>query len=325
MTPVVQLLVGLVALLVGAELVVRSATAVAGRLGVPPMVIGLTVVSVGTSLPELAIGIDAARTGNAGIAVGGIVGTNMVNLLLILGLSAAITPVLLDRMTLRRDLPAAVLSALLLLLLVLDGELGLVDGLLLCVAGVGYTLLVVRTSRSGDAESADSEDSEKEVEEEAAASAPPRLLPAIVLLLAGMVAIVVGAQLLVEGASAVAADLGVSDAVIGLTVVAIGTSAPELVTTVVSTLRGNRDVAIGNLLGSSTYNIVLVLGLTVLAAPKALPISRELVGTDLALMVVVALLAIPVFLSGGRISRREGLAAMAAYAVYLGWLLTTRT
>lgn len=140
-----------------------------------------------------------------------------------------------------------------------------------------------------------------------------------------MAAIVLGAELLVDGATDAARSLGVSDAVIGLTIVAIGTSAPELVTTIVSTVRGDRDVALGNLLGSSTYNIVLVLGVTVLVAPGRLPVDHALLGADLVLLVVVSLLAIPVFVSGGRISRVEGTLAVAAYVGYLGWLIATRT
>lgn len=314
-------LAGLAGLLVGADLVVRSATSLALRVGVSPLVIGLTVVSIGTSLPELAIGVDAVRTGNPGLAVGNILGTNLVNLLLILGLSALMLPIVLDRVVLRRDVPAMVGSTALLAVLVLDGELGLVDGLLLVACALGYTVWVLRTSRTpGPA----TEPTPGPAATPAPA-APGRLLPSLLALVAGMVAILLGADCLVEGASRAARGLGVSDAVIGLTIVAIGTSAPELVTTIVSTARGNREVALGNLLGSSTYNIVLVLGITVVAAPVAVPVVREVVGADLVLLVAVTVLSVPTFLSGGRITRLEGGLAVATYAGYLGWLLTTRT
>lgn len=316
--------IGLTALLVGADLVVRSATGLALRVGVSPLVIGLTVVSIGTSLPELAIGVDAARTGSPGLAVGNIVGTNLVNLLLILGLSALMMPIVLDRVVLRRDVPAMVGSAGLLAVLALDGELGLVDGLLLVACALGYTGWVLRTSRTSPADAAVPEPGSRPAAESTPAPSGRPLL-SVLALVAGMVAILLGADWLVDGATRAARGLGVSEAVIGLTIVAIGTSAPELVTTIVSTVRGSREVALGNLLGSSTYNIVLVLGITVLAAPAAVPVVREVVGSDLVLLVAVTVLSVPTFLTGGRISRLEGGVAVAAYLGYLAWLLTTRT
>jgi cation:H+ antiporter len=313
------LVAGLALLLVGAELVVRSSSSLAQALRVPPLIVGLTVVAVGTSLPELAIGIDAVRTGNTALAVGNIVGTNLVNLLLILGLTALLVPVVLDRWTLHRDLPCVVGASLLFVLLALDGTLSRLDGTLLCVVAVGYTALVVLTSRSAGSNG---------VADPPAAAVPPGArtwIMVAILLVAGLAAIVVGAELLVDGASQAATSLGVSDEVIGLTIVAIGTSAPELVTAVVSTIRGQRDVAIGNLLGSSVYNIVLVLGITVVASPGGVPVPTATMAADLALFAFTAVLAIPVFLTGGRISRIEGALAVATYIGYLSWLLVSRT
>jgi cation:H+ antiporter len=311
-----QVVGGLVLLIGGADLLVRAGTGLASWLGVRPMMIGLTVVSLGTSVPELAVGIDAARGGNSGLAVGNIVGTNLVNLLLILGLSAVLMPIALDRATLRFDLPAMTAAALLLFLLSLDGTLTRPDGVILLLSGIAYTTGLVRAGRS-----------ETAAQEPAEVEATPRQPPVRDLLLmpVAIAVVVLGAELLVDGSVAAARTRGVSDAIIGLTIVAIGTSAPELVTTVVSTLRGDRDVAVGNLIGSSIYNIVVVLGLTVLVAPHGVPVPDVVLAADLGLLVVVTAAAIPVFVSGARITRAEGVVFVAGYVVYLAWLLLTRT
>ena len=322
MSTIVLLGGGLLALVAGAELLVRTASRLATSLGVSPIVVGLTVVSIGTSMPELAIGIDAARQGSSGLAVGNIVGTNLVNILLILGLSALIAPIVLERRTLRFDLPAMTLAAVALYVLALDGTLGRWDGVLLCVGAVAYTWGVLRAGRR-DSVAADDGVPPESGPSPGGTGGRPWVLDAVGLL-AGIVVIVVGAELLVEGAVDAASSLGVSDAVIGLTVIAIGTSAPELVTTIVSTVRGDRDIALGNLLGSSVYNIALVLGVTVLAAPGDVEVPAEVLEADLLLLVAVALATVPTFLSGRRISRVEGGAFVVAYVGYLVWLLATR-
>jgi cation:H+ antiporter len=309
-----------VALILGAEVLVRSSSGLASWLGVRPMMIGLTVVSLGTSVPELAIGIDAAVSGSPGLAVGNIVGTNLVNILLILGLSAVLAPIALDRATLRFDLPAMTAAALLLYLLSIDGALTRPDGVILLLGGVAYTAGLVQVSRR---ETADPDDGPAAIV--AGAADRRRPLRHVLLLLVALVVVVVGAELLVEGAVSSARTLGVSDAIIGLTIVAVGTSAPELVTTVVSTLRGDRDLAIGNLIGSSIYNIGAVLGLTVVVAPHGVPVPDEVLAADLGLLVVVTAAAVPVFVTGTRISRIEGGLFVASYIGYLAWLLLTRT
>lgn len=311
MTSLLQVLAGIVALLVGAEVLVRGGSGLATWLGVRPMVVGLTVVSVGTSVPELAVGIDAALNDSPALAVGNIVGTNLVNLLLILGLSALLVPVVFARQTLRFDLPVMTAAALALLVLALDGQLGRLDGVLLLVGAAAYTVALLRLSR-------------REPDSPDAPRADARPIRHGVALVAGIAVIVAGAELLVRGSVAGAEALGVSEAIIGLTVVAIGTSAPELVTTVVSTIRGDRDLAIGNLLGSSIYNIAFVLGLTVVVAPGGAPVPDEVLATDLVLLVATAFVTVPVFLSGSRISRVEGGLFVASYLGYLSWLLVVR-
>ncbi|WP_407442336.1 calcium/sodium antiporter [Rhodococcus sp. (in: high G+C Gram-positive bacteria)] len=323
MNSVLGLVTGLVVLVVGAEVLVRGGSRLAARLGITPIVIGVTVVALGTSAPELAVGLESAATGNSGLALGTIVGTNIVNLLLILGLSALVRTIHLGTQTLRIDLPAITAAALLLWATSADGRITPLEGAGLIAFGLLYTVLVIRAGRAEAAavrlEYAD---------EFSPDPVPWRLgatLTEVAMLLGGIAIVVLGAEILVDAAVASAQALGVSDTVIGLTVVAIGTSAPELVTTIVSTIRNERDIAIGNLLGSSVYNIVFILGATVLATPGGVAVPDEIVRVDLPLMAAVAFLCIPAFLTGRRLSRAEGALFIATYGVYLTFLLTTRT
>jgi cation:H+ antiporter len=323
MNGVLPLVGGLVALVLGAEVLVRAGTGLAVRFGVSPMVVGLTVVALGTSVPELAVGIDAARTGSPGLAVGNIVGTNLVNILLILGLSALLLPVVLDRATLRYDVPAMTGSALVLLVLAVDGVLRRVEGVLLLLLGLGY--LVLRTWVSLREDAAPPAPSAPPEEREEPPAEQSETVRQGLYLLGALVVVVVGAELLVDGAVSSARALGVSDAVIGLTVVAVGTSAPELVTTVVSTVRGDRDLAIGNLVGSSVLNLTVILGVTVTVAPYGVPVPDDVLAADLVLLVVVALVAVPVLVSGRRMTRVEGGLFVGSYLGYLAWLLLARS
>ncbi|HEX5782622.1 MAG TPA: calcium/sodium antiporter [Solirubrobacteraceae bacterium] len=314
MSSALLIVAGLAGLLLGADLLVRGGSALATHLGVRPIVIGLTVVALGTSLPELAIGIDAVREESPGLAVGNIVGTNLVNILFILGLSALILPIAFERRTLRFDLPAMTAACLGLWLLALDGSLSRVDGTILCVGGVAYTAGIIWTSRRESASVA------ADYESHAERTTRRGLLLRGLALIAGIGLVLAGAEFLVDGAIDVARSLEVSEATIGLTVIAIGTSAPELVTTLTSTLRGDREIAVGNLLGSTVYNVALILGITVLVAPTELEVQEEVIAADLLVLAVVAVVTVPVLLSGHRISRLEGGAFVAAYLGYLVWL-----
>lgn len=308
----------------GAELIVRSGTGLAARLGVSPLVIGLTIVAVGTSTPELAVGIDAAVSGNGAIAVGNIAGTNVVNILLILGLSAAVRPLALRPEALRLDMPAIAGAGALMMMLSLDRRLTRVDGCLLVLAGLTFSALVYRAARRETVLA--KMEMIRKCGANAVASGPLGGVARDLMVLAGGIAtIVLGADLLVGAAVALARLWQVSDAFIGLTIVAIGTSAPELVTTVVSTIRNERDIAIGNILGSSVYNIFFILGLTCLVPSEAIPVTNELIRIDIPVMVAVGLACVPVFLSGRNISRREGSGLAAGYLLYLGYLVVHRT
>ncbi|WP_234807526.1 calcium/sodium antiporter [Mycolicibacterium bacteremicum] len=302
---------------------VRGGAEVAARLGISPIVIGLTVVSIGTSLPELAVGVVAAQEGSGALAVGNIAGTNVVNLLLILGLSALILPLAMATRTLRFELPVMAGAAVLMLVLSLDGELSRVDGIILVGCAIAYTVAVVRMTRR-ESRVVAGEYTETYAPTEVATTTRPTWVH-VLMMVAGIAVVVVGADWLVDGAVGMARGFGVSDALIGLTVVAIGTSAPELVTTVVSTVRGNRDIAVGNLLGSSIYNILLILGLTCVVAGDGLLLPASLVRIDIPIMVAVALACVPIFVTGRRVSRGEGGAMVAIYLAYLTFLLVTQS
>jgi len=305
-------LAGLLALVAGAEVMVRGGSTLAAHLGISPIVVGLTVVSIGTSLPELAVGVVAAAEGSGALAVGNIAGTNVVNLLLILGLSAALVPLALEQRTIRAELPMMAAAALLLWLLAADGTLTRTDGLILVLCAIVYTVAVVNGARRESRATREQYDVQF-----GAPEIPGRLvLTQLAITVTGIVVVVIGAEWLVDGAVGIANRWGVSDA--------FGTSAPELVTTVISTIRGNRDIAVGNLIGSSIYNILLILGVTCAVPANGLQLPSSLVNVDIPIMVAVVAVCVPIFITGRRVSRAEGIAMVAAYIVYLSYLILTQ-
>jgi cation:H+ antiporter len=285
---------GLAALVAGAEVMMRGATKIASRMGISPIIVGLTVVAIGTSMPELAVGVVAASEGTGALALGNIAGANVINLLFVLGLSALMLPLAIEMRTLRFELPVMAGAAILLWVLAVDGVLSRVDGLILVIGAIGYTYAVILAARRETRE-ATAEFAEAYPADGTRASGGHRTALHVGMTLGGIAIIVLGAQRLVDGAVGMARAFGVSDALIGLTVVAIGTTAPELVTTVVSTLRGDRHIAVGNLLGSSIYNILLILGVTCLVPAYGLELPPALVRIDIPIMVAVTLVCIPIF------------------------------
>ncbi|HEX5829096.1 MAG TPA: calcium/sodium antiporter [Candidatus Limnocylindrales bacterium] len=318
MEPVVAVLfvVGLVLLVAGGEALVRGAAGLASAAGISPIVIGLTVVAFGTSSPELAVSIGSAFTGETDIVVGNIVGSNIYNVLLILGLSAVIMPLTVGRQLVRRDVPLMVLASLGVLLFALDGSIGRLDGLIL-VAG-----LVTWTAWSVIAARAETPAESRKAEEEIRSLSSSSRLRQVGLILLGLVMLVIGARWLVDGAVAVATAVGLPPLVIGLTVVAVGTSLPELATSVIATIRGQRDLAVGNIVGSNLFNLLGVLGFTAVIAGDV-PVPPGALSFDLPVMVAVAIACLPIFFTGYRIGRAEG-ALFLAYAVgYTVYLLAT--
>jgi cation:H+ antiporter len=286
------------------------------------MVIGLTIVAIGTSTPELAVSISAGLKGNGGLGVGNIAGANVFVMLFVVGLSALWRPLPLDMQVFKLELPMIVIAALLMTALAWDGRLSRVDGCIMFVGGVTYTAALIRITRKA------SSAAKREFREEYG----PQTIPSFrhkwpvqvgygAMLVAGIALTVVGAELLVRGAVSIAHWAGVSPAIIGLTVVAFGTSSPELVTTIVATYRDDRDVAIGNIMGSGVYNILAILSIACIVTPGGLPVEPTLLSFDIPLMAGVAMGAIPVFITGKRISRLEGGLGIGIYLTYLMWLI----
>jgi cation:H+ antiporter len=313
---------GLVALVAGAELLVRGASALALRFGISPLVIGLTVVAFGTSSPELAVSVRSGLAGQADIALGNVVGSNIFNVLAVLGLAALVSPLVVQQQLVRFEVPLVVGLSVLVLLMARDGRLGAFDGLLLASGLIVYTVGVIRRSRHESAAIV------SQYEHEFARPVTPWLarLPAqIVLVVAGLAMLVVGATWLVDSAVAIARALQISEAIIGLTIVAAGTSLPELATSVIAALRGERDIAVGNVVGSSVFNLLGILGIAALVTPGGLVVAPSLLAFDLPVMIAVAFACLPVFASGHRIARWEGVLFLAYYAAYVAYLILAAT
>ncbi|HRH80924.1 MAG TPA: calcium/sodium antiporter [Thiobacillaceae bacterium] len=314
--------VGLVALILGAEFLVRGASRLALSLGITPLVVGLTVVAFGTSAPEMAVSVQSAWSGQVDIALGNVVGSNLFNVLVILGLSALITPLVVHQQVVRQEVPVMIGASLLLWALALDGGIGRWEGLLLAGLVMGYTVLLIRQSRGETA----AVQAEVEVEYEDAFDGPPKGWDAhwgvqVMLMLVGLALLVLGAHWLVEAAVGFARALGVSELVIGLTIVAAGTSLPEVATSVMAALRGERDIAVGNVMGSNIFNILAVLGISASVAPASLAVAPSMLAFDIPIMVAVAVACLPVFFTGNRIDRWEGAMFLSLYAAYTLYLI----
>ena len=306
---------GVVLLLAGAEGLVRGASALALRLGITPLVVGLTVVAIGTSSPELVVSVQAALAGQGGVAIGNVVGSNVANLGLIVGLSAALSPMRVDRGLTRQDMPVMLGTMVLLSAFLLDGQLARWEGGLLLGGAVVYTGWKIRASRR--AVRAETEALPPEVES-VLADVQPGFKRHVLLVVGGIALLVYGSDLLLGGAVSIATTLGVSEAVVGLTLVALGTSLPELATTVVAARRGEGEIALGNAVGSNIYNVLSVLGPAALVTPMA---AEGVGGGVLAVMVGFGLLTLTFLATGGRTKRWEGAALLLAYVGYLWWVV----
>lgn len=305
------LIAGLVLLVAGGEGFVRGSVAIAERLGMSSLLIGLTLVGFGTSLPELVTSVQAALDGAPGIAVGNVVGSNIANILLILGITALIYPVLVDKGVLRRDGLVLVVSALAALAIVLIGALGRIAGVVLVAMLIAYVVYSYFADQKAQASPGFG------AEVEATGGTQPMPV-SILFVIAGLGLTIFGARLLVSSAVEIATAFGVSETIIGLTVVAVGTSLPELVTSVIAAVRRHTDLALGNILGSNIFNIFFILGTTALIQP--IPVPPEIVRLDIWVMLGATALLLVFAYSGRQIVRWEGAAFLVAYLAYVGWL-----
>jgi cation:H+ antiporter len=316
---VILLIAGLVLLVAGGELLVRGASRLALSIGISPLVVGLTVVAFGTSSPELAVSVQAVQAGNVDIALGNVVGSNVFNVLFILGLSALITPLVVAGQMIRQEVPVMIGVSLLLYAMALDGGIGRAEGLLLVTLMVGYTTLLVWQSRRETQALRDEYAADGRVA--IARSSKAGLPLQVALIVAGLVLLVFGSRFLVEAATTIARSFGISELVIGLTIVAAGTSLPEVAASVMAALRGQRDIAVGNAVGSNTFNILSVLGISASIAPAPLPVSSAMLSFDLPVMLAVAIACLPVFFTGRCIARWEGAVFLGYYVAYTAYLL----
>lgn len=299
---------GLVVLVAGGELLVRGAARLAAATGVPTLIIGLTVVAFGTSSPELAVSVQASIAGQVDIAVGNVVGSNIFNVLFILGLAAAIVPLVVSSQLVRIDVPIMVVVSGLLLLMTMDGNLGRVEAALLFLGLLGYIALQIAISRRAPAAVDDAIDTGTTIGN-------------VVLIIVGLALLVLGARWLVQSAVEIAGMFGVTELVIGLTIVAAGTSMPELATSVIAGIRGQREIAVGNIIGSNIFNILAVLGISGVISEAGIPVSTAALTFDIPVMIAVAFLCLPIFFGGYSIRRWEGLLFICYYALYTGYLV----
>lgn len=315
-------LLGLVLLVAGAEALVRGASKLAATAGISPLIIGLTVVAYGTSAPEMAVSTASALADQTDIAMGNVVGSNIFNVLFILGLSALITPLVVAQQLVRLDVPLMIGVSVLALLLGLDGGIGRLDGIFLLVGIITYTVFLIRQSRK---ESRQVQEEYAKEYGEVEKPPPGHWVIDVGLILAGLAMLVVGSRWLVDGAVVIAEHLGVSELVIGLTIVAAGTSLPEVATSVVASLRGERDIAVGNVVGSNIFNLLAVLGVAGIVAPAGVAISPAVMRFDIPVMIAVALACLPIFFTGNLIARWEGGLFLGYYAAYTLYVVLAAT
>ena len=300
---------GIVLLTIGAELLVTGSVSLARRMGLSPLVIGLTVVSLGTSMPELVVSFDAVLRGTEALGVGNIVGSNISNIALVLGLAALVRPLQVEAQVLRLDGPILVGVSVRLVVLILDGRLETLEGVVLTMGVVGYLVHSVKAAQS----------STRAVQQEMLEVLPSKqgMGREVGFLTLGLGGLVLGADILVEGGIHIAKQFGVSNLVVGLTVVAVGTSLPELATTVLAAYRGNGDIAIGNAVGSSILNILGILGVTAAVFPLS---TAGLTVVELVTMVGVTVLILPLLRTDFTLSRKDGVLLLLVYALYLYFL-----
>jgi len=316
------LVVGLGVLALGAELLVKGGSSLAARLGLSSLVIGLTIVAFGTSAPELAVSAKAVIQGQTDIALGNVIGSNIFNVLFILGISALITPLAVSQQLVRIDVPVMIGVSILVLLLSLDGKLGQMDGAGMFFCFLFYTVMAIRMGKK------ESQNVQQEYEKEfgpkklGSTKSAKALLGQILLIAAGLGLLVIGARVFVDAAIGIARGLGLSELVIALTIVAAGTSMPEVATSIMASIRGEKDIAVGNVVGSNIFNLVGILGFSsLIAGAEGIPVSKDALGFDVPVMIAVAMACLPIFFTGHKISRWEGGVFLLYYVAYVAYLI----
>lgn len=322
LTTILSFLGGLVVLILGADLLLRGATRLAAAFGISPLAIGLTIVAIGTASPEIAVSLQAAVNGQGDLTLGNVLGSNIFNILFILGMTAIVAPIVIAEQLIRMDAPIMLAVSVLVLALALDGNLGLVDSLVLLACLIGYTVFALRQSR------AESKRVQNEYAEEFAEKQPRttrNMVMNILFILAGLAMLAVGSRWLVDSSVAIARALKVSELIIGLTIVAVGTSLPEITTSVIAALKKESDIAVGNAVGSNIFNLLGVLGAGSLLAPGGIAVHPRVLQFDFLVMIFVAMVSLPVFYIDNRISRWEGMLLLTYYIAYMAYILMHAT
>lgn len=312
-------LCGLVFLIVGAEILVRGASHIARGFGISPLIIGLTIVAFGTSSPELAVSVKSALSDQANIALGNVVGSNIFNVLFILGISALIVPLRVSKQLIRLDVPLMIGLSVGVLLFAMDQNISQYDGYILLAGLSGYLGFLIYEGRKNTG-THDGPSDQNEASSKKDTFKNNRLLN-IGFIAGGLVLLVIGSRWLVDGAVSFAQYMGVSELIISLTIIAAGTSLPEVVTSVIAAIRGERDIAVGNVIGSNIFNIMGVLGIAGVVAPAGIEVSEAIYHFDIPIMIAVAFACLPIFFTGGTINRWEGGLLICYYAAYTLYLI----
>lgn len=312
------LLLGFICLTYGADSLVRGASKLAELFGISPLIIGLTIVAYGTSFPELAVSVNSSLTGSADVALGNVVGSNIFNILFILGISAIILPLIVQHQLVRQDVPIMIGVSILFFLCGMDRVIGRIDGTIFLILGFAYTGWLVWQSQS---ENSNSNSLPYE------GGAPVKSLKYIglncVLIIVGLIFLVVGSRWVVSSAVHLSLMIGIPEWIVGVTIVAVGTSLPEAMTTIVATYKGERDIAVGNVVGSNIFNILIVLGVSGVVSSTGISVRPSAITVDIPIVVATACVCFPIFLSGKLISRKEGVFFLVGYLIYTVWLIVT--
>lgn len=311
---IIQFVLGLVILISGAELLVRGASRFATTIGISPLIIGLTIVAFGTSSPEFVVSLKAGLSGYSDISIGNVVGSNVFNVLFILGISAIIRPLFVSHQLIRLDVPIMLLSAIMVFILGFNGSMDRLDGTFLTVGVIVYTFYLLKMSKKPDLE-------DKDAFKQRETFSLKALLINLAFILTGLGMLILGTNWFINGSIFISDAMGVSQRVIGLTIVAAGTSLPELATSIIAAIRNEQDIAVGNIVGSNIFNVLGVLGVTCMASPQSIPLTDNILYFDVLVMIAISIVCLPFFTTGHKIARWEGIYFIIQYTIYIAILI----